>query len=95
MNIFLVLLSVVLCYFIGRGVLRLLGIGMIGSLGKILVAPMVIGIVVLMVVVGIIGFIFKCLFILIGWFINAVIACIPGICVICIIYIIIRFIKRR
>ena len=81
---FLVIIGLILCYMAGRGVMRAMGLVMFGTLSAIIIQPIIFGFFAIVIVLGVIGLLFKLLL----W-------CAPFILIIGLIIALIRSMRRR
>ena len=58
---FLVILGLIICYMAGRGVMRAMGIIMIGSLAALIIQPIVFGFFAIAICLGVLGLFLKLL----------------------------------
>ena len=95
MQVILVILALVLSYIVGRCVLHVMGVVLFGSLSKIIIYPTVIGFFILMLGLGMLIWLFKTLFMFLGWLLGFIIACIPMLLVIGLVVMINKSIKNK
>ena len=91
----LVIVGLVVCYLIGRAVLGAMGVIMFDTAVGLIIKPMLVGFFTVVIGLGVIGLLFKGLFMILGWLITLIISLLPLIIIIALIYFIIRILKNR
>lgn len=81
---FLVIIGLILCYMAGRAVMRAMGLVMFGTLSAIIIQPIIFGFFAIVIVLGVIGLLFKLLL----W-------CAPFILIIGLVIALFRSMRRR
>lgn len=87
----LVIVGLVICYLIGRAVLGAMGVIMFDTAVGLIIKPMLVGFFTVVIGLGVIGLLFKGLFMILGWLISLL----PLIIIIALIYFVIRVLKNR
>lgn len=91
----LVIVGLVVCYLIGRAVLGAMGVIMFDTAVGLIIKPMLVGFFTVVIGLGVIGLLFKGLFMILGWLISLIISLLPLIIIIALIYFVIRVLKNR
>jgi hypothetical protein len=91
----LVIVGLVVCYLICRAVLGAMGIIMFDTAVGLIIKPMLVGFFTVLIGLGVIGLLFKGLFMILGWLLSLIIALLPLIIIIALIYFIVKVLKNR
>ena len=95
MSAIIILLVLGLSYLVGRWALGAMGIIMIDSLAGLIFKPMIWGFFILMFGIGIIGLLFKGLFMILGGLISLLVSLFPIIAIVVLICFIVKVMKNR
>lgn len=91
----LVILGMVVCWVIGRALLSAMGIVLFDTAVGLVMKPLLLGFFAVIIGIGIIGLIFKGIFMVLGWSISLIIALLPLIIIIALICFIVKVLKNR
>lgn len=95
MSAIIILLVLGLSYLVGRWALGAMGIIMIDSLAGLIIKPMIWGFFILMFGIGIVGLLFKGLFMILGGLISLLVSLFPIIAIVVLICFIVKVMKNR
>lgn len=95
MSAIIILLVLGLSYLVGRWALGAMGIIMIDSLAGLIFKPMIWGFFILMFGIGIVGLLFKGLFMILGGLISLLVSLFPIIAIVALICFIVKVMKNR
>jgi hypothetical protein len=95
MSAIIILLVLGLSYLVGRWALGAMGIIMIDSLAGLIFKPMIWGFFILMFGIGIVGLLFKGLFMILGGLISLLVSLFPIIAIVVLICFIVKVMKNR
>lgn len=87
----LVILGMVVCWVIGRALLSAMGIVLFDTAVGLVMKPLLLGFFAVIIGIGIIGLIFKGIFMVLGWLISLL----PLIIIIALICFIVKVLKNR
>ena len=91
----LVIIGMVICWVIGRAVLSAMGIILFDTAVGLVMKPLILGFFTVIIGIGIIGLLFKGIFMIIGWLFSLLISLLPIIIIIALVYFIVRVLKNR
>ena len=92
--IVLVILGI-LSYVVGLAALNMMHVVVYGSLKNILLKPLTVGGTILLVAGFVLMFVFKGIFLLLGWLFNVILFCAPIVVIIGLLVIIVKILKNR